>query len=246
MSLDPGILGVFCSEVREARLQARQSEYERTFVVSVHNSGRRRQASYEKTNLATGRCCKCSKLRDPESKRYCTHHLTQQRKYSLKWMRANQANRRAMKKELAVEVLLPEKRQGRPKKIFDHRKLEKIRDPEIESPLVAIESLLIFDARCLDLETRQELLRLIPQLTHIRRAWKAEYTECGCTCCHKKKAGYGAGGFCNGCWGRIYQRMRIRFRNAMRGRDLVAETETFKDALQLRYNAAQRLFNSDD
>jgi hypothetical protein len=32
----------------------------------------------------------------------------------------------------------------------------------------------------------------------------------------------------------------------MAGRDLPAELATFKDALQLRYNAAQRLFNGDD
>jgi hypothetical protein len=131
---------------------------------------------------------------------------------------------------------------GRPKKILDLRKLERIEDPVMESPLHAIESLLIFDARCLDIETRQELLRLVPQLVHIRRAWKAEYMECGCICCHKKKAGYGAGGFCNGCWSRIYMRMRNRVRKAMEGRNLPAELAAFKDALQLKYNAAQRLF----
>ena len=135
---------------------------------------------------------------------------------------------------------------GRPKKILDLGKLESIRVPEIVSPLEAMENLLIFDARCLDRETRQELLRLIPQLVHIRRAWRAEYMKCGCTCCHKKKAGYGAGGFCNACWSRIYARMRNRFRKAMAGRDLPAELATFKDALQLRYNAAQRLFNGED
>jgi len=152
-----------------------------------------------------------------------------------------------MKKLAKVKVLPPEKkRAGRPKKILDLRKLENIHVPVIESPLPAMESLLIFDARCLDKETRQELLRLVPQLVHIRRAWRAEYMECGCTSCHKKKAGYGAGGFCNACWGRIYMRMRNRFRKAMVGRDLPAELATFKDALCLRYNAAQRLFNGDD
>jgi len=40
--------------------------------------------------------------------------------------------------------------------------------------------------------------------------------------------------------------MRNRFRKAMQGRDMAAELATFKDALSLRYNAAQRLFNSDD
>jgi hypothetical protein len=135
---------------------------------------------------------------------------------------------------------------GRPKKILDLRKLENIHVPVIESPLQAMENLLIFDARCLDRETRQELLRLVPQLVHIRRAWRAEYMECGCISCHKKKAGYGAGGFCNSCWGRIYQRMRNRFRKALVGHDLPAELATFKDALQLRCNAAQRLFNGDE
>jgi hypothetical protein len=70
--------------------------------------------------------------------------------------------------------------------------------------------------------------------------------ECGCISCHKKKTEYGAGGFCVTCWGRIYMRMRNRFRKAMQGRDMAAELATFKDALSLRYNAAQRLFNSDD
>jgi hypothetical protein len=61
--------------------------------------------------------------------------------------------------------------------------------------------------------------------------------------CHKRNPSYGAGGFCVTCWGRIYQRMRIRFRTALKGRNLLAELEAFKDALCLRYNAAQRLFN---
>jgi hypothetical protein len=151
-----------------------------------------------------------------------------------------------MKKLITVEVLPPSKRAGRPKKMLDLRKFDSIKAPKMESPLRAFESLLIFDARCLDRETRQELLRLVPQLVHIRRAWRAEYMECGCTSCHKKKAGYGAGGFCNACWGRIYTRMRNRYRKAMKGRNLPAELAAFKDALQLRYNAAQRLFNGDD
>jgi hypothetical protein len=40
--------------------------------------------------------------------------------------------------------------------------------------------------------------------------------------------------------------MRQRFRKAMVGRDLPAELAALKDALQLKYNAAQRLFNGDD
>jgi hypothetical protein len=135
---------------------------------------------------------------------------------------------------------------GRPKKILDHRKLHSIDVPQMASPLHVFENLLIFDARCLDRKTREELQRLAPQLLHIHRAWKAEYMECGCISCHKKKVGYGAGGFCNACWGRIYMRMRNRFRRVMAGRDLPAELATFKNALQLKYNEAQRLFNGDD
>ena len=135
---------------------------------------------------------------------------------------------------------------GRPKKILDLRRLDKIEVIVPESPEQAIESLLIFDARCLDKDTRQELLRILPQLVHIRRAWRAEYMECGCACCHKKKVDYGAGGFCNACARRIYMRMRNRYRKAMQGRNLPAELATFKDALCQRYNAAQRLFNGED
>jgi hypothetical protein len=145
-----------------------------------------------------------------------------------------------------AELGWPKASPGRPKKILDYRKLDSITVPEMESPLHAFESLLIFDARCLDRQDRQALMSFIPQLLHIHKAWKAEYMECGCTSCHKKKAGYGAGGFCNACWSRIYARMRNRFRKAMAGRDLPAELATFKDALQLKYNAAQRLFNGDD
>jgi hypothetical protein len=41
-------------------------------------------------------------------------------------------------------------------------------------------------------------------------------------------------------------RMLNRFRKAMEGRNLPAELAAFKDALQLKYNAAQRLFNGGD
>jgi hypothetical protein len=40
--------------------------------------------------------------------------------------------------------------------------------------------------------------------------------------------------------------MLNRFRKAMEGRNLPAELAAFKDALQLKYNAAQRLFNGGD
>jgi hypothetical protein len=155
-----------------------------------------------------------------------------------------------MKKLQRADVTMAAPRQrarpGRPKKILDHRELDKIQVIKPESPEQAMESVLIFDARCLDKATRQELLRILPQLVQIRRAWRAEYMECGCVSCHKKSACYGAGGFCGKCWGRIYMRMRNRYRKTMQGRNLPAELAIFKDALCLRYNAAQRLFNGGD
>jgi hypothetical protein len=135
---------------------------------------------------------------------------------------------------------------ARPKKILDHRKLDSIVEVLPDSPVELLETLLIFDARCLDKETRQELLRILPQLVHIRRDWKAEYMECGCISCHKKRVDYSAGGFCNTCYRRIYGRMRNRYLEAVKGRDLPAELAAFKDALCMRYNAAQRLFNGED
>jgi hypothetical protein len=188
-----------------------------------------------------------------------------------------------------------------PKKIFDHQKLDSIVEVLPESPVEALEAFLIFDARALEQDTQRELMRVLPQIIHIRRAWKAHYLKYGCTSCRKADerfaiaarmrlggfnwsevfdivapnlhtrrdrkcfenavrwkldhpkqraerhpSAYGAGGFCDACYGRIYLRMRNRFRKVMAGRDLPAELATFKDALSLRYNAAQRLFNGED
>ena len=189
---------------------------------------------------------------------------------------------------------------GRPRKLLDHRKAEGL--PEIlpESPVEALEALLIFDARMLDRNTQQELLRILPQLVHIRRAWKAHFLEHGCLSCPKaderfaiaarmrlkgfdwqdvfeivapklrtpqerkafrnavywklehphagerKRNAYAAGGFCIACQGRIMQRMLKRYRMQMDGRDLPAELAGFVEALSIRLNAAQRLFNGDD
>lgn len=48
-----------------------------------------------------------------------------------------------------------------------------------------VDELLVFDAQCVDVATRQELLRLLPQLVHIRRARKAIFLEQGCRECQK-------------------------------------------------------------
>ena len=138
------------------------------------------------------------------------------------------------------------KRAGRPKKILDHRKLDSIVEVLPQSPVEVMETLLIFDARCLDRETQQELLRILPQLVHVRRAWKAEYMEYGCISCHKKKPLYSSGGFCNTCATRLGWRMRKRYRKLMAGRNLAKEFAAFKEALCQRYDTAQRLFNGDD
>ena len=88
-------------------------------------------------------------------------------------------------KKLAMALPQPKRLPGRPKKIFDHQKLDSIVEVLPESPVELLETLLIFDARSLERDTQQELLRLLPQLIHIRRAWKAHYLEYGCMSCRK-------------------------------------------------------------
>jgi hypothetical protein len=151
-----------------------------------------------------------------------------------------------MKNLAKVEVMPEPRKPGRPRRILDLRKLDKIKVMLPESPERAIEDLLIFDARSLDLSTRQQLLRLLPELIHVRRAWKAEYMECGCLSCHRKRDWYGAGGLCEACHGRIYQRMLKRYRKKLEGRDLPAELEAFREALSQKFNAARRLLNGND
>src|SRR5258708_2238933 len=56
-----------------------------------------------------------------------------------------------------AELGWPKASPGRPKKIFDHRKLDSIVEVLPASPVELLENLLIFDARALDMETRQEL-----------------------------------------------------------------------------------------
>jgi hypothetical protein len=145
---------------------------------------------------------------------------------------------RAMKK---IKVLPPQRMSNRPEKL-DLVKLGSVNvnGYKPHSPESAIEELVLFDARCLDRNTRQELLRLLPQLVQVRRAWRAEFTENGCVHCRRKDF-YGAGGFCRNCQGRFLGRMNRRYKKFMRGRNIELETAVFADALQLKYNAAQRL-----
>jgi hypothetical protein len=48
-----------------------------------------------------------------------------------------------------------------------------------------IDDLFVFDARCVDVATRQEILRLMPQVVHLRRAWSAHFLQHGCMACAK-------------------------------------------------------------
>jgi len=134
---------------------------------------------------------------------------------------------------------------SRPQKPLDLRKVDKVTTVVVE-PKDILESLLIFDARCLDRHTAHELLRILPELLHIRRAWKAHFLEYGCISCHKKNARYGSGGFCNTCHAKIMQRMLKRHRKLTAGRNIPQEIAELKDALLLRYNAAQRLLGGEE
>jgi len=125
------------------------------------------------------------------------------------------------------------------KQIINYKKLEQVQVVAPQSAIQAIEDLMVFDARCLDKETWHELLRVLPDLTRIRKAWKAHFTEHGCVCCHRKKTDYGAGGFCHACLQRITTRMRTCFRKVNAGRDTTEELAT----ITRRADAARMLFS---
>jgi hypothetical protein len=127
------------------------------------------------------------------------------------------------------------------KQVIDYKKLEIVSVTAADSPVQAIEDLMVFDARCLDKETRLELVRLLPELTHIRKAWKAYFTVHGCVSCRRKRVDYGAGGFCWRCLARITTRMRTCFRKLSEGRNIPDEIAS----LSRKYDAAQRLFNAE-
>lgn len=129
------------------------------------------------------------------------------------------------------------------KHTIPYKKLELVKTVEPESPVQAMEDLMIFDARCLDRETWLRLVHLLPDLTRIRKAWRAHFAAFGCLICKRKKTQYGAGGLCYTCLARTTHRMRACFRQIGIGRQ---DDAGFKDSLCLRYNAAQRLFNGEE
>jgi hypothetical protein len=66
--------------------------------------------------------------------------------------------------------------------------MTKLAKVEVMLPRAAerkVDDLLVFDARCVDVGTRQELLGMLPQLVHLRRAWSAHFLEHGCLACPK-------------------------------------------------------------
>jgi hypothetical protein len=130
----------------------------------------------------------------------------------------------------------------RKKQIINYKKLEEVQVLAPQSAIQGLEDLMVFDARCLDKETWHGLLRVLPDLTRIRKAWRAHFTVHGCVSCRHKRTQYGAGGFCYTCLARITVRMRTCFRKVNAGRNTPAEIAS----LSQRYDAAQRLFNGED
>jgi hypothetical protein len=128
------------------------------------------------------------------------------------------------------------------KQVINYKKLELIAVTAPESVIQGVEDLMIFDARCLDKETRQQLQRFLPELTLIRKAWKAHFSVHGCLSCHRKRVNYGAGGFCWRCLARITVRMRTCFRKVSEGRNIPNEIAS----ISRRFDAVQRLFNAED
>lgn len=148
-----------------------------------------------------------------------------------------------MTKLVKAKTMAVTRPMGRPRQVPNRAKIEKVKTLLPATVEEAIENLLIFDCRKLDASTARELLRLIPELLQMRRAWRAHFAEYGCLTCHRKKTEYGAGGFCFRCACRIGGRMRRHLRKIEAGHE---DLTAFKDALCLRYNAAQRLFNADE
>ena len=125
---------------------------------------------------------------------------------------------------------------------IDRQRLAAVKMTPPESVERRVEDLFIFDVRMLDKATRQELVRLVPGLNRIRKAWKAHFAVYGCASCHRKKVEYACGGFCVRCQHRTLYRMRTCFRQIDAGRDTAEEIT----ALTRRFDAAQRLFNEGD
>jgi hypothetical protein len=148
-----------------------------------------------------------------------------------------------MKKLVKLELMPAEQRQpGRPKKILNLAKLEKVRTVVPNTLGETILDLLLFDARQMDANTARELLRFLPQLLQLRRAWRAHFAEHGCLACRRMRTEYGSGGLCATCCHRIGGRMRRWFRNIDASRDVAGEFAV----ITRKFDAAQQLLNGGD
>jgi hypothetical protein len=121
-------------------------------------------------------------------------------------------------------------------------KLKRIEKVEAIETIAArkLGELLLFEACFLDISTRQDLLRIIPKLVHVRRARQAIFRRYGCHSCHRKKVAYGAGGFCNRCAARDYLRVKTELKRMGEGRNAGEESAL----LTRRLDAARLILNS--
>jgi hypothetical protein len=96
MGLDTTVLEIFCSEIRDARIQ-HVIHGERSNIKGkyskladhrwVHGPEREdkryRNSQYAKDHQAKGQCVNCCELRDPDSPLYCTYHLERRRQNAI-------------------------------------------------------------------------------------------------------------------------------------------------------------------
>jgi hypothetical protein len=113
--------------------------------------------------------------------------------------------------------------------------MQKLAKVQIMAPNLAaekVDDLLVFDAVCLDVQSRQELLRLMPKLVHIRTARKDIFRERGCDCskpdptiaiaARLRRQGM--------CWEKIYEAMGLAPRCMTR-----EERKSFEQAVRWKW-----------
>jgi hypothetical protein len=73
LQLDPEVLALFCSDIRDARHSARIKCEMKGRDINLFNK------EYRERHLASGLCYTCNNLLDPHSVRFCTEHLKKER-----------------------------------------------------------------------------------------------------------------------------------------------------------------------
>jgi hypothetical protein len=73
LQLDPEVLALFCSDIRDGRRGAKIKCEMKGRDINLFNKNWREQ------NIAAGLCYTCSKPRDPGSVRFCPEHLEKER-----------------------------------------------------------------------------------------------------------------------------------------------------------------------